>query len=73
MQGSTYLHKIWNEPFVIPCKPQQTLDFSVIHRGRMFLDGFYFNLISGYSLCRNDMPQVGNLPLEQLTLGRFEL
>ena len=32
-----------------------------------------FTLIGGYPLGRNDMPQVGYLPSEQLTLGRFEL
>ena len=72
MQGLSYLSKLWNEPSVIPCTPQKTLDLSDISRGRPFLDGMYFTLISGYSLGRNDMPQVGNLPSEQLTLGRFE-
>ena len=49
MQGSSYLHELWNEPFVIPCKPQKMSDLSDISRGRLFLDGFYFTLISGYS------------------------
>ena len=72
MQGLSYLCKLWNELSVIPCKPQKTLDLSDISRGRPFLDGFYFTLISGYSLGRNDMPLVGDLPLEQLTLRRVE-
>ena len=72
MQGSSCLHELWNEPSVIPHKSQKTLDLSDIRRGRPFLDGFYLTLIDGYSLGRNDMPQVGNLPSEQLTLGRFE-
>ena len=29
--------------------------------------------LCGYSLGRNNMPQIGDLPLEQLTFGGFEL
>ena len=64
MQVLSYLHKLWNEPSVMPHKSQKTLDLSDISRDRPFLDGFYFTLISGYSLGRNNMPQVGNpIPL----------
>ena len=67
MQGSGYLCELWDELPIIPCKSQETLDLSYISWGMTFLDGFYFTFISGYSLGRNDMPQVGNLLSEQLT------
>ena len=67
MQGLSHLLA------VIHCKSQKTLDLSNIIQDRPFPNGFYFSLISGYSLVRDDMPSVSNLPLEQLTLGRFKL
>ena len=70
MQGLSQLHELWNELSVISCKSQKTSDLSDVSQGRPFLNDFYFALIGGYSLDRDDMPQVGNLPLEQLTLGR---
>ena len=72
MQGSSYLHELRNEPSVIPCKSQKTSDLSNINWGRLFPNGFYFALISGYSLGKDDMPSVGNLPFEQLELGQLE-
>ena len=73
MQGSRYLRELWDEPPIVPCKAKETFNLSYISQGRPFLDGFYFAFIGGYSLGRNNMPQVGNLPLEQLTFGWFEL
>ena len=72
MQRSSNLCKLQNKPSVILCKPQKALNLSDISRDRPFLDSIYFTLISGYSLGRKDMPQVGNLSSEQLTFGRFE-
>ena len=73
MQRSNHLCEPWNEPSVIPHKPQKNLDLINISWGRSFLNGFYFTLIGDYSLVGDDMPQVGNLPSEQLTLGGFKL
>ena len=50
MQGLGHLCELWNEPSIIPCKPQKISDLSDISKGRSFLDGFYFTLIGGYSL-----------------------
>ena len=73
MQGSSDLCELWDKPPLIPCESQKTLDLNYISWSRPFRDGFYFTYINGYSLGRNDMSQVGNLPSEQLTLGWFEL
>ena len=73
IQDLAYLHKLWDELSIIPCKSQKASDLSHIGWGRSFLDGLYFTFISGYSLGSNDMLKVGNLLLEQLKLGWFEL
>ena len=72
MQGSSYLHELWNELSVMLHKPQKTSDLGDISKGRPFLHSVYLTLIGGYTLGRDNMPQVGNLPSEQLTFGRFE-
>ena len=72
MQGLSYLHELWNKPPVIPHKTQKTSDLSDISRGRSFLNSINFTVFGGYFLGRNHMPQVDDLPSEQLTLGRFE-
>ena len=72
MQGLSYLHELWDKLPKIPCKSQKMLDLGYISQGRPFPDGFYFTFVSGYSLGRNHMPQLRNLPLEQLTFGEFE-
>ena len=36
-RGLSYLHKHWNEPSVIPHKPQEILDIIENSRGRPFL------------------------------------
>ena len=56
MQGLCYLCELWDKLPIILCKSQKALDLSYISQGRPFLDGFYFILIGGYSLGRNDMP-----------------
>ena len=73
MQESGYLHELWDKLPIISCKSQETSDLSYISWGRPFLDGFYFAFIVGYFMGRNGMPQVDNLPSEQLTFGWFEL
>ena len=73
MQGSSHLCELWDKLPILPSKSQKTLNFSHVSQGRPFLDGFYLAFISGYSLGRHNMPQVGDLPSEQLTLGWFEL
>ena len=73
MHRSYHLHELWDKLPIIPCKSKKALDLSYISWGGPFLDGFYFTLIGGYSLDRNDMPQLGDLTSEQLTLGQFEL
>ena len=67
MQWLSHLHDLWDKLPIIPCKSQKTSDLCYISQGRPILDGFYLAFIAGYSLGRNDMPQVGNLLLEQLT------
>ena len=73
MQGLSYLCELWDEPLIIPCKFQETSDLSHISWSRPFLDGFYFAFVGGCSLGAHDMPQVGDLPSEQLTFRWFEL
>ena len=73
MQGSSHLHELWDKLPIVPGTSQGTLDFSHINWGRPLLAGFYLAFVGGYSLGRYDMPQVGDLPLEQLSLGWFEL
>ena len=72
MQGLSHLHKIWDELLIVPSKSQKTSDFSHVSQGMPLLDGLYLALIGGYSLGRHDVPQVGDLLAEQLTLGQFE-
>ena len=69
MQELCYLYEVWEKLPIIPCKSQKPSDLSYISWGRSLLNGFYFTLISVYSLGRNDIAWVGDLPLEQLTLG----
>ena len=63
MQGLSHLHELWDKLPIVPGKSQKTLDFSHVSQGSSFLDGFYLALISGYSLDRHGMPQVGDLAL----------
>ena len=62
--GSCYLHKFRDKPMVISCESQKTLDLCDVCLDWPHFDSFYFALISGYSLGRNHVPQVGNLPSE---------
>ena len=72
MQGGITCANFGMNHLYYPIKPKKTSNLSDVSRDRPFFDSIYFTLISGYSLGRDDMPQVGNLPLEQLTFGRFE-
>ena len=73
MQGLSYLCKFWDKPPIVTHESQETLDLSDVCWNWPLLKSIYLNFISGFSLGRDYMPQIGNLPLEQLTLGWLEL
>ena len=58
---------------VISHESQKTSDLWDICGCWPLFDSFDFALISGSSLGRDHVPQVGNLPSEYLTFGRLEL
>ena len=68
MQGFGYLHKCGNEPAAGTRKPKETLDLHDSGGGRPF----YLTFIDCYSLSRDNVPQVCNLPAEKLTFGELE-
>ena len=73
MQVSGYLHKFWDKLLIVTCGSQETLDLSDICMDCPLLNNLYLAFVSGYSLGRDYMPQIGNLLLEKLTLGWLEL
>ena len=64
MQGSGYLHKLGDKSAIIPCEPKKTPDLSDNGGGGPFSDSIYFPLISCYSLGRDYMSEICNLPAE---------
>ena len=73
MQGFGYLHKFCNKLPIVTGESQETLDLSDVCQDWPLLNDLYLTFISGYSLARDCMSQIGNLPLEELSLGRLEL
>ena len=59
MQRPCHLYKFGDESAVVSREPQKSLDLHDICRCGPVLDSLNFALISGYSLGRNDMPQIG--------------
>ena len=72
MQGSGYMHKFWDKPLKVSHESQETLNFCDVCWDWPLLNNLYLTFISGYSLGRDYMPQVENLPLEQLALRWLE-
>ena len=64
MQALGYLCKFGDKLMVISHESQKALDLHDIFWCWPILDSFDFTLISGYSLGRNHMPQIANLPSE---------
>ena len=73
MQGSGYLNEFWEKLPIVTHESQETLDLSDVCWDQPFLDNLYLTGVSGYSLGRVYILQIGNLPLEQLTLRWLEL
>ena len=73
MQGLGYLCELWDKLPIVTHKSHETSDLSDIGQDWPLLDNLYLTFISGYSLGRDYMSQIANLPLEQLTLGWLEL
>ena len=59
VQRPCHLDEFGNEPVVVSHKPQKTSDLHNICGCGPVLDSLDFALISGYSLGRNNMPQIG--------------
>ena len=73
MEGLGNLLELWDKLPTVTHKSQETLDLSDVCQYWPLLNNLYLTFISGYSLGRDYMPQIGNLPSEQLTLGQLEL
>ena len=73
MQGSGYLYKFWDKPPIVIHESQETSDLSEVCWDQPLLNNFYLTFITGYSLGRDYMSQIGNLQSEQLTLGWLKL
>ena len=72
MQGLGHLCELGDEPVVITCEPQETSDLCDGGWDRPFSNSIYFALIAYYSLGRDNVPQICDLPAEQLVFGRFK-
>ena len=64
MQGSGYLHEFQAKPTIVTHESQETSNLHDICWDEPLLNSLYLTFISGYSLGRDYMPQIGNLPLE---------
>ena len=61
MQGTCHLLEFGDELAVISHKSQETSDLCDVHGYGPFLDSLDLTFISGYSLGRNHVPQIGKL------------
>ena len=71
MQRPDYLCKPRDEPVIVPSEPQKALDLSDDGWGGPLFDNTYFLFIGHYTLGRDDMPQVCDLSVEELTFWGF--
>ena len=64
MQVLGYLHEFWHKLPIVSCESQENLSFHDAFQDWPLLNCLYLTFISDYSLGRDYMPQVGNLPLK---------
>ena len=64
MQGMGHLCEFGDKSTTISHEPMETTDFSNSGGGGPIFDGIYPSLISHYSLGRDNVPQICNLPAE---------
>ena len=64
MQGLGYLHELGDELAIVSHESKKTLDLSDSGGGRLFTNSIYFAIISNYSLGRDNVSQICNLPVE---------
>ena len=62
--GSGYLCELGDELDIISHEPKKTSDFSNSGGGGPIFDGIYLSLISHYSLDRDNVPKICDLPVE---------
>ena len=72
MQGLGYLCEFWDKLPIVSHESQEISNLHNICWDWPLLNCFYLPSVSGYSLGRDYMSQVGNLPFEQLTLRWLE-
>ena len=64
MQGPDTLHKLRDEPAVIPSEPNKALDLRDGGGGGPLFDNIYFFFVGCYSLGQDDVPKVCDLLME---------
>ena len=61
VQGLGYLHEFWDKPAIVTHESHETFNLSDVFQDWLLLNSLYLTFISGYSLGRDYMSQIGNL------------
>ena len=64
MHGLGHLCELGDELAVVTCKPKKTSNLSDGDGHRPFSNSIYFAFVGHYSLGRDNVPQICNLPVK---------